>query len=176
MEPRAAALADQGPIDIIQDDTFFACEAGRLKLRAFSKDRGELIFYQRVDDRGPKESFYLRSSTSNPGNLRESLSLAYGQTGRVQKHRTLYLVGRTRIHLDRVVDLGHFVELEVVLEENESSETGMVEAHNLMALLGIECSQLVENSYIDLLAERARNTSVDAESSITSAAAFPLGQ
>jgi predicted adenylyl cyclase CyaB len=87
--------------------------------------------------------------------LREALSLAYGQAGRVQKHRTLYLAGRTRVHLDRVVGLGHFVELEVVLEDDEPSDVGVREAHELMARLGIEPSQLIEGAYVDLLANSA---------------------
>lgn len=153
--PKAAAIADHGPIEIVQDDAFFACESGRLKLRAFSKERGELIFYRRANQKGPKESFYLRSPTSAPEVLRESLSLAYGQVGRVQKHRTLFLVGRTRIHLDRVAGLGHFLELEVVLEDHESSEIGVREAHVLMARLGVEPSQLIEGAYVDLLADLA---------------------
>jgi adenylate cyclase class IV len=78
----------------------------------------------------PKESFYLRSPTTAPEVLRESLTLAYGRTGHVEKHRTLFLAGRTRIHLDRVSGLGHFLELEVVLEENEPFEAGVREAVN----------------------------------------------
>lgn len=152
LAPKAAAIADQGPIEITQDDTFFQCESGRLKLRAFSKQEGELIFYRRADQQGPKESFYLRSPTSAPETLRESLSQAYGQAGRVQKHRTLFLVGRTRVHLDDVKGLGHFLELEVVLEEGELAEAGIREARSLMARLGIQASQLVEGAYVDLLA------------------------
>ena len=148
---KAAALADQGPIDIVQDDTFFVCDAGRLKLRAFSEEEGELIFYRRANQVGPKESFYVRSPTAAPASLRESLTLAYGQSGRVQKRRTLFMAGRTRIHLDRVVGLGHFLELEVVLEEQEPSEAGVREAYELMARLGVEPSQLVEGAYVDLL-------------------------
>ena len=34
--PLVAKIADEGPIEIVQDDTFFACPNGRLKLRAFS--------------------------------------------------------------------------------------------------------------------------------------------
>jgi adenylate cyclase class IV len=79
MAAKAAAIANQGPIEITQDDSFFRCEAGRLKLRAFSSDQGELIFYQRPNQHGPKESFYLRSPTSAPDKLRELLSLAYGR-------------------------------------------------------------------------------------------------
>lgn len=153
LAPKVAAIADKGPIEISQDDTFFRCESGRLKLRAFSREEGELIFYRRANRQGPKESFYLRSPTSEPETLRESLSLAYGQAGRVKKHRTLFLVGRTRIHLDKVEGLGHFLELEVVLQESEPPEVGVREAHELMAKLGVEPSQLIEGAYVDLLGD-----------------------
>jgi adenylate cyclase class IV len=145
--PLTAALASEGPIEITQDDTFFRCETGRLKLRDFLNGTGELIFYRRTNQAGPKESFYLRSVTSTPEVLRESLVLAYGKAGRVVKHRTLFLIGRTRVHLDRVEGL----ELEVVLGENESSESGAREAHTLMTRLGIEPHQLVEGAYVELL-------------------------
>jgi len=152
MRQKAAAVADKGPIEITQDDTFSRCESGRLKLRAFSSDEGELIFYRRADQQGPRESFYLLSRTSTPDTLRESLSLAYGQTGRVRKHRTLFLVGRTRIHLDQVEGLGSFLELEVVLEDGETAESGIREAHILMERLGVQSTQLVQGAYVDLLA------------------------
>lgn len=151
---RVAAIADSGPTEIVQDDTFFACPNGRLKLRAFSTDDGQLIFYRRADEEGPKESFYLLSPTSSPDTLREALAQACGQSGRVQKHRTLFLVGRTRVHLDDVRDLGQFLELEVVLEDGEPAEAGVAEAHRLMARLGVEQDQLVTGAYVDLLAGR----------------------
>lgn len=148
---RAAALADQGPIELIQDDTFFTCSNGRLKLRVFSATDGQLIFYQRPDQAGPKESFFLVSPTSSPDTLREALTLAYGQAGRVRKHRTLFLAGRTRIHLDRVEDLGHFLELEVVMADGEPSEAGVAIAHDLLTKLGISPTRLIDRAYVDLL-------------------------
>ena len=148
---KAAEIADQGPIEIAQDDTFFNCESGRLKLRQFSEAEGELIFYRRSNQAGPKVSFYVRSQTTEPTTLREALSLAYGQVGRVVKQRTLYLTGRTRIHLDKVDNLGEFLELEVVLSENDSLEDGTQEAESIMQKLGIQPSQLIESAYIDLL-------------------------
>jgi adenylate cyclase class IV len=148
---RAAAIADQGPIAIEQDDTFFRCIGGRLKLRAFADGTGELIYYRRANSQGPKESFYLRSPTSAPDALRESLTLANGQAGRVKKHRQLFLVGRTRIHIDDVEHLGHFLELEVVLADDEPVEVGISEAHGLIKRLGIHPHQLVEEAYVDLL-------------------------
>lgn len=148
---KVVTFADQGPIELIQDDTFFRCDAGRLKLRAFSTEKGELIFYRRADQPGPKESFYVRSPTSAPETLREALSLAYGQNGRVQKHRTLFIVGRTRVHLDRVSGLGDFLELEVVLEDHEPSDVGMREAYELLTRLSVEEAQLIDSAYVDLL-------------------------
>ena len=151
---RAAAIADSGPVEITQDDTFFRCQNGRLKLRAFSETAGQLIFYVRADQEGPKESFYELSPTASPDTLREALSQAYGQSGRVRKHRTLFLVGRTRVHLDEVEGLGPFLELEVVLADGDSVEAGIEEAHGLMARLGVERTQLVEGAYVDLLARQ----------------------
>src|SRR5438128_6617148 len=148
---KVAAIADDGPTVILQDDTFFRCDSGRLKLRSFPDGSGELIFYRRANQEGPKESFYLRSPTSAPEQLRESLALAYGAVGRVRKHRTLFLVGRTRVHLDHVEGLGQFVELEVVLGKGEGSEAGVREARRLMDMLGIDPSQLIERAYVDLI-------------------------
>ena len=150
--PKAAALAKAGPIEIAQDDTFFRCEAGRLKLGVLASDSAELIFYRRANQRGPQESFYLRSPSAAPDSLRESLSLAYGQIGRVRKQRSLFLVDRTRLHLDRVEGLGLFLELEVPLAEDEPAEFGIREAVKIMQKLGVEPAQLVEGAYLDLLA------------------------
>jgi predicted adenylyl cyclase CyaB len=150
--PVAAGFADRGPMEIWQDDTFFACARGRLKLRAFSETEGELIFYQRPDVAGPKESSYIVSPTKSPDTLRAALSLAYGQIGRVRKHRTLFLVGRTRIHLDRVEGLGDFLELEVVLEQGQSAQAGAAVAEELLIKLGISSEQLVKEAYVDLIA------------------------
>ena len=149
---QAASLATASPCDLFQDDTFFKCDEGRLKLREFADGTGQLIFYRRSDEAGPKESFYVLSETATPESLREVLSLAYGVIGRVIKRRTLYMIGRTRVHLDHVEGLGQFMELEVVLEHGEPTASGMQQAELLMQQLGISNSQLIEGSYFDLLA------------------------
>ncbi len=152
---RAETLAD-GPAELIaQDDTFFTAARGRLKLRAFADGRGELIYYERPDQAGPKTSFYVRSPSSSPDSLREALTLAHGQIGRVRKQRVLLMAGRTRIHLDRVEGLGDFLELEVVLADGEAEAAGIDEAHRLMARLGVEPQHLIDGAYLDLLAAKA---------------------
>jgi predicted adenylyl cyclase CyaB len=151
LRERTAAIADGGPVEIPQDDTFFHCASGRLKLRVFEDGRGELIAYRRADEGGPKMSDYVVSPTSSPDTLREALTRSCGQAGRVVKHRTLFLVGRTRVHLDRVAELGDFMELEVVLGDGDSVDDGVREAHGLMARLGIGANALVTGAYHDLL-------------------------
>ncbi len=151
LESKVVGIADGKPIEIIQDDTFFRCSSGRLKVRSFSDAEGELIFYQRVDESGPRESFYLVSKTTEPAKLREVLSQAYGIGGRVLKRRMLYFKGRTRIHVDRVEELGSFLELEVVLIDDESSENGIEEAKAILSELDINDDQLIEGAYVDLL-------------------------
>ncbi len=151
VEARAGAIATQPPVDLVQDDTFFTCAIGRLKLREFGDGRGELIYYLRPDHTGPKVSDYLISPTTAPAALRESLSRAVGVVGRVRKRRRLYLLDRTRIHLDQVEGAGMFVELEVMLRDDESLENGQAVAKQVMKLLGIRESQLVEGAYVDLL-------------------------
>ena len=148
---RVAAIADGAPVDIRQDDTFFACPRGRLKLRTFSATAGELIYYERADERGPRESSYVVAPTAAPDAVREALSRAYGQAGRVRKTRTLYRVGRTRVHLDRIEGLGEFVELEVVLHDGEPADRGVAEARAIMEHLGITADDLIDSAYVDLL-------------------------
>lgn len=151
--PRAALLAGQEPTELFQDDSFFPCPNGRLKLRIFAGGEGEIIFYRRADVAGPKESFYVIAPVAQPDALRTALSLAYGAGGRVRKQRSLFVAGRTRIHLDRIEGLGHFLELEVVLDEGEPVEAGVAEAHLLLAALGVPADRLIEGAYVDLLAQ-----------------------
>jgi adenylate cyclase class IV len=154
--PLALACADSAPELIAQDDTFFTCATGRLKLRVFERGRGELIAYARADASGPKTSDYAIAPIDDPDALRATLSRALGVSGRVIKKRTLLMAGRTRLHLDRVEGLGDFLELEVVLREGESADDGVAVAHALLARLRIATSQLVAGAYVDLLRAAAR--------------------
>ncbi len=148
---RARPLADGPPERIEQDDTFFACVRGRLKLRDFGDGSGELIHYERVDDGGPTLSDYFRAPTSDAAALRDALSRAHAVIGRVRKTRLLLLIGQTRVHLDRVEGLGDFIELEVVLRPGQSAEGGAVIAEALMTRLQVPASQRLAGAYLDLL-------------------------
>ena len=151
LKARAESLSD-GPVKVIsQEDTFFKTEQGRLKLRVLAPDLGYLIYYERPDQDGPKRSDYHLAETRDPENLKTALSLALGIRGVVKKTRYLYMAGQTRIHLDQVEGLGHFLELEVVLREGQSDAEGQAIAEDLMRRLGVRGGALIEGAYMDLL-------------------------
>lgn len=148
---RAEGLSRVPAETIPQEDTFFNILQGRLKLRILAEDKGQLIYYTRPDQEGPKRSDYHIYYTSDPANLKRLLGLAYGIRGVVRKTRYLFLVGQTRIHLDDVEGLGKFMELEVVLQDGQSEAEGQAIAEHLMVSLGIEEADLLELAYMDLL-------------------------
>ena len=154
--PVACALADDVPQAIEQDDTFFVCAHGRLKLRDFGNGQGELIHYHRADTDGPKLSNYVRVVTHDPAALREALARALGVLGRVRKQRLLLLAGQTRIHLDRIDGLGEFLEIEVVLRDDQTEAEGAAIAEALLQQLGVAAEQCLTGAYLDMLASSSR--------------------
>jgi predicted adenylyl cyclase CyaB len=140
---------------ILQEDIFFHTGKGRLKLRILGADHGELIYYERDNVASPKPSNYLITLCADPTSLRVLLSTALGTRGVVRKQRLLYRIGNTRVHLDEVDGLGSFVELEVVLNEGQTSEEGRSIAEEIMKQLGICETDLVKEAYIDLLERKA---------------------
>ena len=59
-QSRTRELIERLPVSsrevLDQEDTFFVVENGRLKLGRFADERGELIRYERADEKGPKTS------------------------------------------------------------------------------------------------------------------------
>ncbi len=147
----AAKLSDHERVTLVQEDTFFQVPEGRLKLREFPDSRAMLIFYRRSNTQGPKMSDYHISETDDAAGLKLVLQKAYGVRQVVKKVRSLYMVGRTRVHFDEVERLGEYIELEVVLSEGESLEHGEAEARSLMQKLQIQQNELVDVAYVDLL-------------------------
>ncbi|CAK6974532.1 uncharacterized protein LOC115595801 isoform X1 [Scomber scombrus] len=155
---KAAELSQSEGSIIKQHDTFFMCNQGRLKLRDFMDGSGQLIFYERPDTDGPKLSRYSISPTSDPQSLRVVLSDSLGVKGEVRKERRLFLIGQTRVHLDTVEGLGHYMELEVVMRPEQSVEDGQQVAEHLMEQLGVSKESLVTGAYMDLILKGHKET------------------
>ena len=159
VEKTVARLTDVPPQLIAQEDHFFCCDEARLKLRILAPASGELIRYERANAAEIRSSRYLIARTADPAIMLEILAMTLGKAGVVRKERTLYLVGQTRVHLDRVLDLGDFLELEVVLRPEQSHEEGKRIADALLSSLEINRSDLVGEAYVDLLARRTESIS-----------------
>lgn len=138
-----------------QEDVFFNCANGRLKLRR-QAGGSYLVFYRRAEAAGPKVSSYTIVPVAAPAAVLRLLSRRLGESGRVVKERLVCHAGRTRIHLDEVKGLGRFIELEVVLRPGEARARGRLEAGRLMRRLGIRKSDLVACAYADLLAGKEK--------------------
>ena len=140
------------PAEVLkQEDTFFEVKQCRLKLRVFSGDKGELIYYRKEDIPGPKRSDYQIVPLKHPAKVKVMLSQALGIRGTVIKSRTVYKKENVRIHLDEVEGLGRFVEIEVVLLSSHDRLQGEKSAKQFMKKLGIKEIDLLEKSYIDML-------------------------
>ena len=149
-----AALNAIGPTVLRQSDIFFNTATGRLKLRSIDGPSGpsaELIAYHRPDATGPTTSEYVVVPVPDAALLRDALARTCGERVVVDKVRTLYLVGPTRVHLDSVTGLGEFLELEVVLESTDRAADGQRIASDLLARFGIGEKDLISGAYADLL-------------------------
>lgn len=153
---RAAAeqIADGPPELLEQTDVFFPVPNGRLKLRIFGPECGELIQYHREDHAGPRSSDYIRAATAEPETLRLVLTRALGTIGAVVKKRWVYMVGATRIHLDDVAGLGWFLEIEAVIGEQQDAVEGRRAVDRILSQLEIRADDLIPIAYIDLLTRR----------------------
>ncbi|GJQ65228.1 hypothetical protein Trydic_g7359 [Trypoxylus dichotomus] len=155
LRSKAKILSKSEGTIIKQDDIFYISSHGRLKLRKFENGNAELIFYDRSDSKGPKLSFYEKSAipADTTAHVDAVLSRALGVDGTVRKTRHLFLVDQTRVHIDQVEGLGDFMELEVVLNPEQSVEDGQQIAMSLMKLLGIQEDDLLCGAYKDLMSK-----------------------
>ena len=148
---RAKALCRKTE-ELSQEDTFFNCGKGRLKLRDLGAEgRSHLIFYQRSDQAGPKASSYEIAPVPDAASMKALLSKALGAGRTVRKKRTVLLVGQTRVHFDEVEGLGRFIELEVCMKSGQTEQEGEEIARRLMAELAIEAPSLLEGAYVEML-------------------------
>jgi len=143
-------------VELHQVDTYLYAPRGRLKVReihALDGNTVELIAYARPDELGTRLSDYERVAIDREQGtaLLAALRAALGEVVVVEKTRRVAIVGRTRVHLDRVTGLGCFVELETVLADGEDEEVGRTEAREVTALLEIDKLAPIAGSYGDLI-------------------------
>ena len=137
---------------LIQKDTYYFFGNTKLKSREES-GKTELIFYIRPKINGSRESRYIRFGI--PNFLKKILSFIFGEKIIVNKERLL-LYKHTRIHLDKVNELGKFIELETVFNTKVTPNIFIAEHNEVKKLLGLEMFRVVSGSYSDLLLKKQK--------------------
>ena len=135
---------------LFQVDTYFHVPKGRLKLREVEDNAGTLVYYERQDAAESRYSHYQLCDIADCATFKQMMSDALGVKIIVEKNRELWIYGNTRIHLDEVLDLGEFVELETVIRDQSEAEA-QAEHNHLKATLRIAAADLIPVSYSDLL-------------------------
>lgn len=148
---RIAGLDTKDHHTLQQCDTFYEVPAGRLKLREIEAAQAQLIFYERDNIKGTRQSNYTVTRVPDAASMHELLGRMYPVKAVVRKTRNVWIYGQTRIHLDRVESLGDFMELEVVLTPDQSAAEGDEIAQELMTALDIKDADLYGEAYVDLL-------------------------
>jgi adenylate cyclase class IV len=87
-----------------QIDTYFNVSSGKLKLREGNIEN-DLIYYQREDKEGPKQSDIILFPSDPASSLKEILTKSLGVLVVVDKTREIYFIDNVKFHIDTVVDL-----------------------------------------------------------------------
>src|ERR1700741_4977643 len=94
-----------------QTDTYFNVANGRLKLREGNIENN-LVYYERKNEEGAKESNFQLINLPDAKRLKEMLTRSLGIKIIVEKKREIYFIGNVKFHIDEVVGLGNFAEIE----------------------------------------------------------------
>jgi predicted adenylyl cyclase CyaB len=134
-----------------QVDTYFNVNFGRLKLREGNIEN-HLIYYERENKNEPKKSLIILHRYSMDQSLKEILTNSLGTLAVVDKHREIYFIDNVKFHLDNVMDLGTFVEVEAIDEDNSIGIDKLNEqCEYYLKFLLILKEDLIASSYSDML-------------------------
>lgn len=144
-----------------QKDTYFNVPQGRLKLRQGNIEKN-LIFYNRPDKDGPKQSDFLLAPVSDGPLTEQILEKALGLKVVVEKKRKIFFIDNVKFHLDEVPGLGSFVEIEAGNKNypDKTIKELQIQCEYYINAFEIQKEDLITNSYSDLLLEKGYFTSL----------------
>ena len=135
-----------------QVDTYFSTGERRLKVRSIAGQKpGQLVYYERPDEGGVKESRVLLASLPDAPAVLEILRRVLPVQAEVRKTREVHRYRGVQVHLDTVEGLGKFIEFEKVLGDESEREAGRQELENLRRYFQIPDEDVMASSYSDLV-------------------------
>lgn len=152
-----AVLLQQSPLFIGEDhqiDTYFNVPNGRLKLREGTIEQA-LIFYQRTNVAGAKQSDVILYQHAADAALKQILTQSVGIKTVVDKRRRIYFIGNVKFHFDTVAELGSFLEVEAIDKDGSLGIEKLKEqCRQYQQLLGVREEDFIAESYSDLLMQK----------------------
>jgi predicted adenylyl cyclase CyaB len=134
-----------------QTDTYFNVINGRLKLREGNIENN-LIWYERTDEAGPKNSHFSLVKVEDAKGLKEVLKKANGIKVVVKKRREIYYIKNVKFHIDEVPGLGSFVEIEAGNILADLSQQQLKEQCDFyLNEFRVKPENLIDVSYSDML-------------------------
>lgn len=139
-----------------QIDTYFKVNNGRLKLREGNIEN-HLIYYERENKEGPKQSDVILFKSTPESSLKPILVSSCGVLIIVDKRREIYFIENVKFHIDTVLNLGTFMEIEAIDEDGSIGKDKLLkQCTEYLNLLNISETDLISISYSDLLLEKAK--------------------
>ncbi len=137
-----------------QVDTYFRVPNGRLKLREGNIEQF-LIHYEREDEQGPRQSNVTLFPVPPDSSLKDVLIKSLDILVVVDKQRGIYFIDNVKFHIDKVEQLGSFVEIEAIDMTGKIGRKRLMEqCQHYLKLLGVNETDLLAQSYSDLLLAR----------------------
>jgi len=134
-----------------QIDTYFKVNSGRLKLREGNIENN-LIYYERENKEGPKESKFIFIKCEPNSELKNILIKTNGVLVVVDKKREIYFIENVKFHIDTVENLGTFIEIEAIDKDGSIGKDKLqTQCQEYMKLLDISENDLISCSYSDLI-------------------------
>ena len=137
-----------------QVDTYFKVPRGRLKLREGNIENA-LIYYERENTAGKKQSNILLYQHEPNHTLKEILVITHGVKVVVNKKRRIYFIDNIKFHFDTVESLGNFIEVEAIDETgNIGFEKLTGQCEHFASFFEIQQWDYIAPSYSDLLLDK----------------------
>lgn len=134
-----------------QKDIYYDIKNGRLKLRIINEKSGSLIYYNRSSRTRKRVSNYIISVTKDFNELHDIMKRFHGVKITVEKTREIFVYDNIRIHLDKVKNLGNFLEFEVIFDNLNKAKQQL---KYLIEYYKLNENNFIKESYSDMLLKK----------------------
>lgn len=146
-----------------QTDTYYHSDVGRLKLREETGQEPYLISYVRPNVASEKISDYHFYPVPDPEQFKKVTSGALREEVKVQKVRDLYRIDNARIHLDQVTELGNFLEIEILIRNDQDQAESGDFMTRLLDDMGLDRNATVDCGYRELMLKTRKESDTSTE-------------